>query len=218
MKQIAVVLAAAGAFSLPCVAQERALQPAPSNELVLEVCSTQYARSIEVKCRTREFVEQRGSELVFLVKDPNGQSGEMVLNQDLSTKIRPLPYATYAPHSHFLKFPLYVGAKWEGTYDQEGGGRTQNRTRTAEVVAYEEVTLKDGKKYKAFKIVSYNKWNDPSVRRAASETYWYCPELASACRYESPDFDLREEVTSVTRRPPPAVGATGNASAETAAR
>lgn len=178
-------------------AQGSAVQaPEPSKDLIVKIFNTDfYDRNL--RCYTRQFLERRGDDLVFLLQNDGSQEkGELVLTSHLSTKVRPYPPATYIPHSYFLQFPLEKGKSWKGTYDQTSGGRTRNRTRSAEVTDYVDLTLKAGT-YKAFRIQAYNQWSE--ARSPAIEDYYYCPELSVICRYESREFDSKSEVVEVRK-------------------
>lgn len=170
--------------------------PEPSKDLIIKICRTDfYDRNM--RCYTRQFLERRGDDLVFLLQNEGSQEkGELILTNHLSTKVRPYPPATYIPHSYFLQFPLEKGKSGKGTYDQTSGGRTRNRTRSAEVTAYVDLTLKAGT-YKAFRINAYNQWSE--ARSPAIEEYYYCPELSMICRYESREFDIKSEVVEVRK-------------------
>lgn len=146
-----------------------------------------------MECRTRQFVERRGDDFVFLVTDEKtGKTGELILSSNLGTKVRPFPPATFAPESFFLRFPLEVGSRWSGTFDQSG----VLRTRSARVTGYSDLVLKAGT-FKAFRIDAENKRQDRST--PAFERYYYCPELAIVCKYESRDFNQRWEVVEVKK-------------------
>jgi hypothetical protein len=170
--------------------------PEPSTDLIVKVCTTDFFDR-NARCDTRQFLEKRGDDLVFLIQQIGTQEkGELVLTGQLSTKVRPYPLATYSPHSYFLQFPLEVGRKWKGTFEQTSGSNTQTRTRTARVTGYVDLKLKAGT-FKAFKIDADNQWSQ--ARRPADESYHYCPDLSMICQYESREFDLKWEVVEVAK-------------------
>lgn len=199
MKKFLVIMFAF-AFSSVAFAQE-ALAPEPSKDLVVKVCTTGYYNRENPRCATAEFLERRGDDLVFLVQ-PERLGGkdikrELVLTSHLNTKARPYPPATYNPHSFLLQFPLKVGKKWSGTFDQKTLKGTYNRTRTAEVVGYGDLKLKAGV-FKAYEIRAHNQWL--LARNPAVEKYYYCPELFMICSEESAEHDYHQEVVEVIRK------------------
>jgi len=170
--------------------------PEPSKDLIIKICSTDFFDR-NSRCDTRQFLERRGDDFVYLVqRDGSQKKGELILTNHLSTKVWPYPPTTYMPHSYFLQFPLESGRTWKGTFDQTSGGQTKNRTRTARVTGYVDLKLKAGT-FKAFRIDAYNQWSE--ARSPAVERYHYCPELSMICHYESREFDLKQEVVEVTK-------------------
>lgn len=186
-------------FALPVFAEEApvSLSPEPTKGLTVKTCKTGYYLREKPQCITTEFLERRGDDFIFLVQEEGAQEKkETVLNKDLSTKVRPYPQATYKPHSYFLQFPMKNGTSWKGSYEQEGSGRIQNRTRSAEVVGYGDITLPGGV-FKAYEIRTMNQLSGAS--RPAKEKYFYCPALAMVCSYESVDFDMHFVVVEVKK-------------------
>ena len=175
------------------------LAPEPNKDMVIKTCSTGYYLRENPKCLTKEFLERRGDDLVFLVQEgENPDKKEYILTGDLSTKVRPYPPATYKPHSYFLQFPMKNGSSWKGSFEQEGSnGRIQKRTRSAEVVGYGDIKLPAGV-FKAYEIHAYNQWSEAS--RPAREKYFYCPELSTICSYESIEFDIHAVVVEVRKK------------------
>lgn len=170
--------------------------PAPDKDQIVKVCTTDFFERNR-SCETRQFLEKRGDDLVYMVqKEGESAKGELIVTGHLSTKVRPFSPATYVPHSFFLNFPIAVGASWKGTFDQTSGGQTRNRTRTAEVTGYVDLKLKAGT-FKAFRIDAYNHWSE--APRPAVERYHYCPALSMICQYESREFDMKQEVVEVTK-------------------
>ena len=98
---------------------------------------------------------------------------------------------TVEPHNYTYQFPFGVGSRWEGQYDlrfPDNPSWNNNRTKVAEVVAYEEIEVPAGK-FKAFKI-KYDNWRNDSRpviggRKADDEVIYYCPALGVLCLYES---------------------------------
>lgn len=197
MKSTAVLFVILGAAAEMLYAQAPVVQaPAPSKDLIVKVCATDFFDR-NPRCETRQFLEKRGDDFVYLVQqDGTQEKGELVLTTHLSTKVRPFPPATYAPHSYFLQFPLENGRSWKGNFDQTSGSDTRNRTRTAQVTGYVDLTLKAGT-FKAFRIDAYNQWSQAT--RPAVERYHYCPDLSMICQYESREFDIKLEVVEVTK-------------------
>lgn len=197
---IAVVLALSTVASL-AHAQEApstgTTQSDPGVGVVVTLCRTGYYNKENPQCQTREFLERRGNDLVYLVRRDGEEPAELVVNEDLSTKVRAFPPATYVPHSFFLQFPLHVGKNWKGTFTQTSGDKIQTRTRTAEVIAYKDIVLNIGT-FKAYEIRAYNQLS--TATRPAVEKYFYCLDLGVVCAYESREFDFREEVTAINRR------------------
>lgn len=198
MKKLEFALAAL-LFATPTFAEPapETKEVSPATNSVVTLCRTGYYNRESVQCQTREFLERRGTDLVYLVRRDGGEPAELVVTKDLSTKVRPFPPAMYAPHSYFLQFPLHVGKSWQGTFVQTSGNQTHQRTRTAKVTGYEDVVLKAGT-FKAYKIEAYNQLS--TAMRPAVEIYFYCPELGVICSYESREFDIREEVVAISRR------------------
>lgn len=196
MKGSAVVIATLAATTL-LYAQVPATQaPDPSKDLIVKICTTDYFDR-NSRCETRQFLEKRGNDFVYFVQqEGTDEKGELVLTDNLSTKLRPFPPATYEPHSYFLQFPLENGRTWKGTFDQTSGSEKHNRTRTARVTGYVDLALKAGT-FKAFRIDAYNQWNQAT--RPAVERYHYCTELSMICQYESREFDMKQEVVEVKK-------------------
>jgi len=170
--------------------------PEPSTDVILKVCTTDFFDR-NSQCDTTRFIEKRGDDLVYLVRQARTkEEGELVLTSQLSTKVRPFPPATYSPHSYILQFPLEVGRSWKGTFEQTSGSHTQTRTRTARVTGYVDLVLKAGT-FKAFRIDADNHWSQ--AQRPAVERYHYCPDLSTICQYESREFDLKWEVVEVRK-------------------
>ena len=148
-------------------------------------------------CYTLEYVETRRAALgdlehVFSQRNAQGVAFEIRTTDDLATKFRGTDGATFEPHNYTYKFPFGVGSRWEGQYDlrfPDNPSWNNNRTKVAEVVAYEEIEVPAGK-FKAFKI-KYDNWRNDSSRRviggrtADDELIYYCPELGVLCLYES---------------------------------
>lgn len=188
----------ASVYSCFALAQE-ASAPNPAKNVAVKMCkSSYYSRDRLEKCQTIEFLERRGGDLVFLVQEDGEQvKKEQVLTSDLSTKVRAYPASTYRPHSFFLQFPMKKGSSWKGEFEQENAGaKIQKRTRSAEVVDYGEIKLPAGT-FKAYEIRAFNHWSE--ARNPATEKYFYCPELAMICSYESPDFDTYQVVVEVRK-------------------
>lgn len=197
MKSTAVLFAILSAAAEMLYAQAPVVEaPQPSKDLIVKVCTTDFFDR-NSRCETRQFLEKRGDDFVYLVQqDGTQEKGELVVTTHLSTKVRPFPPATYVPHSYFLQFPLESGRSWKGNFDQTSGSDTRNRTRTARVTGYVDLTLKAGT-FKAFRIDAYNQWSQAT--RPAVERYHYCPDLSVICQYESREFDMKQEVVEVTK-------------------
>lgn len=174
--------------------------PLPEKGLVLKFCRTNYYGQ-NALCYTREFLEQRGNDLVFLVQeDGSATKKELVIAlQDgyFGLRIRPIGVLnTYAPHAFQAKFPLRVGTRWEGTWTQIGSEGAISRTRTAEIIGYGEIKIEAGS-FKAFEIRSSNQRqgrNSP-----AQEHYYFSPELFAIVMFESKEFNMKEQVVEVRR-------------------
>lgn len=171
--------------------------PSPSPDLLIRVCVMDYFNSYkQPSCQTRQFLERRGNDFVYLIqKDGESERKELILDSSLSSKVRPYSPATYVPHSYMLQFPMEVGKKWEGSYVQTGNNRSENRIRFGQVKDYGSITIKAGT-FQAFHVLAHTQLD---ARRSVVESYFYCPDLAMICRYESRDFGLREEIVKVTR-------------------
>lgn len=198
MKVAAATVILLTAASITAVgAQDTVVQaPTPDKDHIIKVCTTDFFERNR-SCETRQFLEKRGDDLVYMVqKDGSSEKGELIMTSNLSTKVRPFSPATYVPHSFFLAFPMGIGKTWKGNFEQTSGGQTRNRTRTAEVTAYLDLKLQPGM-FKAFRIEAYNHWSE--APRPAVERYHYCPALSMICQYESREFDIKQEVVEVTK-------------------
>jgi hypothetical protein len=144
-------------------------------------------------CHTLEYIEGRNigtgsGEHIFQRKEmDSGATSEVRLTEQLATRFRGLDGATFEPHNYTFEFPFQVGSRWRGQYDirfEKDPSRNQNRTKTAEVVGYEDVKVPAGD-FKAFKI-KYDNWrNERGVTRPADEVVYFCPDLGVWCLYES---------------------------------
>jgi len=172
----------------------------PDKDIILKFCRETYYSGQNRVCYTREFLERRGNDFVFLIQeDGNPEKKEQVFAlQDGYFGIRSRPMGVpqiYVPHAFQVKFPLQVGTHWSGSWIQTGTAVLQ-RTRTAEVISYEDVKPKAGT-FKGFEVRSYNQ--RLGVRNPARERYYFSPELFALILYESPDFDMREVLVEVRR-------------------
>jgi len=166
-------------------------RPEDLKNLVVETCTwTYFSRTLQ-GCSKREFVEEKNGSLVFAITGRT-RKVTLVTNPELNVQERG-DGAIFSPHSFQLQFPLAVGNRWSGTFQQ--GPYT--RTRSAQIVNESPVTLKAGT-FSAVEIRARNQRLD--VQNPAHERYWYCPEILSVCKYESPEFDIRSEVVSVHRK------------------
>jgi len=200
---LSILLSTLFAGVSPLTQAQQDTAPVPSVEsfknLVLTFCRTGFYNREKVRCYTREFLEQRGNDLVFLTQyDGSRKKVEITLSEHHSMKIRGNG-GTFKPDSGMFQFPLHVGKTWKRDYEQEVGGSVRMRTRHAEVVKFEEIHIKAGT-FKAFQISAFNQLS--TARTPATEKYFYCPEIASVCLYESREFDIYEEVTQVTKKTP----------------
>ena len=86
-------------------------------------------------------------------------------------------------------WPLELGKKWEHEYEWKrvSDGVTIHKEQTAEVVAYEEVSVPAGK-FMAFKI-EYQGWyrNSKGSNGKIQETYWFAPAAKTDVKYRIDD-------------------------------
>ena len=95
------------------------------------------------------------------------------------------------PHNGGLNFPLSVGKKWTHSFTNTNGRTVAQRTISAEVKAYEQVTVPAGT-FWAYRIEVVNQ--RAGVPLPAYETYWYAPEVKNAVKYYSREFEWEYEL------------------------
>jgi len=180
----------------------------PERDIILRFCRATYNGQNEF-CYTREFLEQRGNDFVFLIQeDNNPEKKELILTLQegfFGIKVRPMGVPqTYVPHAFQVKFPLRVGTHWSGSWSQTALDQAVlQRTRTAEVIGHGDVKTKAGT-FKGFEIRSNNQ--RLGVRNSAREHYYFSSDLFAVILYESFEFDMREEVVDVRRASSSVVG------------
>lgn len=164
---------------------------------ILKYCSSDFFIRENQRCYTVEFLEQRGDDLVFLRQTEGSKNKtEFIYDKNLSSK--KAGQTTYKPSSYFLQFPIAVGNEWKGSYVIESrAGNLRNRTRSSEVRNFGDLIIKAGS-FKAYEIQAFNQLS--TATNPATEKYYYCPEIAAICKYESREFDLYYEVVSVTKK------------------
>lgn len=187
----------------PLAQAQQDTAPLPNIEnfknLVITFCRTGFYNREKTRCYTREFLEQRGDDFVFLTQyDGSRKKVEVVMSEHHNLKVR-RNGNTFKPDSRMFQFPLHVGKTWKGAYEQEVSGSIRTRTRSVQVVGFGDVRIKAGT-FKAFQMSSLNQLS--TAQNPATEKYSYCPEIASICSYESPEFDIYEEVVSVSKKTP----------------
>lgn len=91
--------------------------------------------------------------------------------------------------SRDLEFPLFVGKKWQFTYELDIPRGTRHRNVTVQVVALERTETAAGP-FETFKIEKYIQWATVNARWGAAvenvrSIYFYSPETKSIVKYRS---------------------------------
>ena len=92
-----------------------------------------------------------------------------------------------------LRFPLFVGKKWEYVWELQAPVGSRNRPVTFAVSGHEPISTSAGT-FQAFRIEKYIQWATAGPKRGTSvenirATYFYSPETKSIVKYNSEATD-----------------------------
>ena len=155
------------------------------------------------KTITYEFIEEKGGQLIFQVA---WEDGNKVFKEIRSPDLNFIKGVTEEcnPYRGPLRFPLYVGKKWNYSYTTSkvgnvgGTGELADRASDVKVVSYEQIKVPAGT-FWAYKIEEKRDTRGARSKFGYNVTVWYSPEVKNIIKNEEDNDVYNRELIKYTQ-------------------
>ena len=175
-------------YSILCSAEDEIPQGLPAKLTIGDIW--EFPLKFPVNCDRWEVIKVSDTEnSIMRCKDYLLHFNRDATNWAKFTNIDEKVIAEYKPFIPYLDFPLFVGKKWKGNYSgfTSSNGNRWVSTVKAEVVAYEEVSVKD-RSFMCYRIEVDDYWKAGGFTGSTHVTSWFSTKARHVIKNKNSNY------------------------------